>query len=128
VDHVVPHEITLERDPASIARARRHFIDTAPASLPPSVLDAGTLAVSELVTNAVVHGGGTIVLRVTALPRVVRIAVTDDGDARPQPATQTEGERGRGLEILDRVTAGWGCDPCVQTAGKTVWCELPVNA
>ncbi len=56
---------------------------------------------SELVTNAVIHGEGTICLVVRLLDREVRVEVTDDS---PQPARVTragpDDVSGRGMFLV----------------------------
>ncbi|MFE1856253.1 ATP-binding protein [Streptomyces sp. NPDC059489] len=59
------------------------------------------LAVSELVTNAVVHGEGEVMLRITVAVDVARVSVTDHNLA---PAVLKEagptGESGRGIRLV----------------------------
>ena len=137
MDRIAPHEIPLPADPASVGEARRYFTAVADAAdLPAEVRDAGILAVSELVTNAVVHGRDPITLRVTTLPRCVRVAVTDGSNrpprlqprsrGRPASTDRWSGNHGRGLTIVERVAEQWGYAPAVQAPGKTVWCNLSV--
>jgi anti-sigma regulatory factor (Ser/Thr protein kinase) len=128
VDRVVAQEVTLRATPASVALARHHFATVAGGSnMPVSVRDAGELAVSELVTNAIVHGADPITLRVTAFDRMVRVAVSDGDPQPPRPGrrdAQLRAEHGRGLAIVASVCDRWGCDPAVLGPGKTVWCDL----
>ncbi|MEW9518287.1 ATP-binding protein [Streptomyces tubercidicus] len=90
--------------------------------------DSAQLLVSELVTNAVMHGCGPVQLSVTrewssGEPCSLRIAVTD---ASPEPArrrqTASSDERGRGLAIVDMLADRWGQD--VLGAGKRIWFEV----
>ena len=137
MDRIAPHEIPLAAEPASVAAARRYFTTiAADAHLPAEVRDAGVLAVSELVTNAVLHGGEPITLRVTTLPRTVRVAVSDGSNrpprlrhapARPPTTGRRSDQHGRGLAIVEGVAEQWGCAPAVQSPGKTVWCNLTVD-
>jgi anti-sigma regulatory factor (Ser/Thr protein kinase) len=77
------------------------------------------LAVSELITNAVVHGEGEIVLRIAVYVDVVRISVTDHN---PAPAVLKEagpdGESGRGIRLVDAISDAW------ESCGKETWCEF----
>lgn len=93
-----------------------------------SELDARThddlrLVLSELVTNAVVHGpGGAIRVRVEVDDDgVVRGEITDDGSGivRVRAATADEGG-GFGLTIVDALAARWG----VRDDSTRVWFEL----
>lgn len=77
------------------------------------------LAVSELVTNAVVHGEGEVVLRITVAVDVVRVSVTDHNLA---PAVLKEavpdGESGRGIRLVNAISSAW------ESSGKETWCEF----
>jgi serine/threonine-protein kinase RsbW len=115
----------LARLPEEVAAARR-FIDQALGEHAPR--DDARLLVSELVTNAIRHGGdGKIVLSVTRHRDRVRVEVTDDGaDGVPRwQSPGKEAKNGRGLLIVDKVSWRWGFvrDP----HGTTVWFELPVT-
>jgi anti-sigma regulatory factor (Ser/Thr protein kinase) len=83
------------------------------------------LVVSELFTNAVLHGPGGQVLVAHFLWRGgVRIAVCDGGGtSTPQlrePARSEEG--GRGLQVVDMIAAAWG--QFRVGSAQVVWCEL----
>lgn len=77
------------------------------------------LIVSELVTNSVRAGAGTIAVRLSADDERVDIEVTDDASGWPRPRTaKPEDQRGRGLSIVERLADSWTTtagDP-----GKTV--------
>jgi anti-sigma regulatory factor (Ser/Thr protein kinase) len=92
------------------------------------------LCVSELVGNVIRHvGEGTPVrVRVARDGGCVRVEVTDP-DPRALPvllSVADDDETGRGLVLLDAVALRWGVCPEVvgEAAGKTVWCELSVEA
>ncbi|MEV4569692.1 ATP-binding protein [Nonomuraea sp. NPDC049419] len=105
------------------------------------------LVVSELVTNALVHGDGSPVLRVRGSADRVRIEVGDAGAGVPR--TREPGPAsGWGLHIVRLLSAGWGISPAGPdhlggppgcggpcggpaggvsgglSGGKVVWCEL----
>jgi len=88
--------------------------------------DVGALAallVSELVTNAVEHGGSGGVVEVEALPAGLRVRVTDHSPVRPQVQHPRADEpAGRGLSIVDQLSRRWGVE--VASAEKTVWFEV----
>lgn len=77
------------------------------------------LAVSELITNSVVHGEGEVVLRISVAVDVVRVSVTDHN---PAPAVLKEagpdGESGRGIRLVDAISDAW------ESSGKETWCEF----
>jgi hypothetical protein len=82
-----------------------------------------TLVTSELVTNAVLHGGGLIGVRVAPAGEGVRISVEDRTRVPPVLAlANTEAMTGRGLLLVSSTAARWGAD--VTDDGKVVWAEI----
>ncbi|HVT64243.1 MAG TPA: ATP-binding protein [Mycobacteriales bacterium] len=66
------------------------------------------LVVSELVTNAALHGRAPVLLEVAVDELWVVIAVSDAGDS--DPARQSPSwlsENGRGLRIVDHLAVDW---------------------
>lgn len=86
------------------------------------------LVVSELVTNAVVHGAEPIVVTVVRAPSRVRVEVTDAAtDSSPHSSrVAQDAETGRGLSVVTRLAAAWGWR-ATPGRGKTVWAELPLE-
>ena len=68
------------------------------------------LVVSELVSNAVEHGCGTIRLDVEHNGHDLHGFVTDGAPASTMspPIADTDGPRGRGLTIVDALVTRWG--------------------
>lgn len=87
----------------------------------------GRLMVSELVTNAYLHGEGPIIVRVFQDGRDgrVTIEVWDAGEEQPliQPEDETE-ISGRGLWLLSELVHAWGVRP-TKEGGKVTWATLP---
>lgn len=83
------------------------------------------LLTGELVTNVVIHVGGSdgeLCLRSSA--GAVRVEVTDhDGRLPDQRVPSADADGGRGLLIVDRLAHAWGIDP-VPGNGKTIWFEV----
>ena len=79
------------------------------------------LVVSELVTNALVHGEGPPVLRMSGTPLRVRVEVSDGGGALPEVREPGQGS-GWGMNVVKLLSAAWGISQ--QEPGKAVWCEL----
>lgn len=77
------------------------------------------LLVSELVSNAVVHGGGTAVMYLALTERRLRVEVCDSGPEAESPAHAASS--GFGLAILDRLAARWGVST---DDGTCVWFEI----
>ncbi|HJQ43566.1 MAG TPA: response regulator [Jatrophihabitantaceae bacterium] len=86
------------------------------------------LVVTELVNNAVTHAMSECILRISISPVSVRIEVTDQGSGTPDPLPpSTTRNHGRGLHLVDALTAAWGFEPMTEGGGKTVWAELLRN-
>ncbi|MFH8642052.1 ATP-binding protein [Streptomyces goshikiensis] len=88
------------------------------------------LIVSELLTNAILHGqhGSEVSLRVGLRDGLLMIIVTDGARAprSARPADRNDTEHGRGLLIVNGIAeerhGRWGA-----TSDQTgTWCELPV--
>lgn len=81
------------------------------------------LLTSEVVANAVLHGGGALTLAVGRAPGHVVVAVSDGS---PQPPTvravELEATGGRGVALVDVLAQEWGWEPC--PPGKRVWFRL----
>ncbi|NUS54287.1 MAG: ATP-binding protein [Streptomycetaceae bacterium] len=86
------------------------------------------LVAVELVTNACLHGGGPVELRMIVTDGAVRIEVDDRNDRTPEPRSPFEGPRagGHGLHIVRRLAREWGVQvhSGFRSRGKTVWAEL----
>lgn len=80
-----------------------------------------TLIVTELVTNAVRHGDGSIHLRLGTNGQWVYGEVYDGGDRLPHVrSTDPDATGGRGLLIVDRLADEWGVAQ-MPGGGKLVW-------
>ncbi len=76
--------------------------------------------VSELVTNAVVHGVGVISLRIDVEADAVRVEVADEGNVSVAPSPEPGAHGGWGLRIVEQLADDWGV-----LAGSTrVWFRL----
>ena len=76
--------------------------------------------VSELVTNAVVHGVGAISLRIDAEAETVRIEVADEGGVALAPSPAPGAHGGWGLRIVEQLADDWG----VLGGSTRVWFQL----
>ncbi|HEX3811853.1 MAG TPA: ATP-binding protein [Mycobacteriales bacterium] len=83
--------------------------------------DTATLLVSELMTNAIVHGAGEVTLSVACTDRDLSVGVSDESPSSPSvdldPPTDRTG--GRGLFLVERLSSSWSY--IVYPGGKTVW-------
>ncbi|MET7294660.1 ATP-binding protein [Streptomyces griseoloalbus] len=128
--------VTLPSDPASVAAARAHVVDTLVGWGMPGdaeLSDTVRLIVSELATNAVQHTFGqspTFTVDVALVrDERVHIGVTDSHPRLPKrlPAAVQQ-DNGRGLVIIRWLTAECGGRLRVRPTregGKTVSVELP---
>ena len=117
-------QLSVPSLPASIASVRRFAVQACHAgAFAPSLCDTLALLVSEVATNALVHGTGDVQVRVTTRERVLRVEVADDSPQMPQPRSAgLLEEGGRGLSLVDQLAQGWGVYR--EGAGKVVWFEL----
>jgi serine phosphatase RsbU (regulator of sigma subunit)/anti-sigma regulatory factor (Ser/Thr protein kinase)/uncharacterized protein YigA (DUF484 family) len=116
-------ELRLGSEPDAIPRARR-FAVGALADQPQALVDDAALVVTELLTNAVLHGRPPVTLRVRHLDDRVRVEVEDVGRQMPVAVRHsTEAMTGRGLPLVAALSANWGVEPA-DTGGKSVWAEL----
>ena len=79
----------------------------------PALVDSVTLAVSELVTNAVRHGRPPLFLLLRREKDHVRLAVHDASATEPAAHGATadqDAENGRGLDIVSALAADMGCE------------------
>jgi anti-sigma regulatory factor (Ser/Thr protein kinase) len=114
-----PVTVPLPRDRSAPGRARASIRDHAP-ELSGERLDTAALLVSELVTNAVLHGAGRIVLTIEAAGAVMRFGVSDEGDGAPHVRDDPGPDGGWGLRLVEQLAARWG----VRRSGTDVWFEI----
>ncbi|MFJ2767464.1 ATP-binding protein [Streptomyces sp. NPDC087300] len=119
----------LPPHPASVPLARTRVRDHLSAwghASGRATLDDTVLLVSELATNAILHG--PVVERDFEVAVTVLadgscfIEVSDEGPAEPEPRVTDawEDEGGRGLRLLDTLADAWGVWRR-GSHGKTVW-------
>jgi PAS domain S-box-containing protein len=128
VDGDVVVDLPLPALPSSAGEARRAVRQAVEHSLADlesldELVDDLVVAVSELVTNAVLHAGSEIRLRVRAWPTWVRVEVFDGSPHLPR-SVSAEGVAvtGRGLRLVAELVDRWGAE--AEGAGKVVWCEV----
>ena len=110
-----------------------------------ALTDTAELIVSELVTNAVHASAGLTGSRrfgrwVPGVPAVrfwlfsdrrrILIQVWDGNDKLPAPQhAEPDAETGRGLLLVESLSAGWGSYPQERSSGKVVWATVtPASA
>ncbi|MFJ3648142.1 ATP-binding protein [Streptomyces murinus] len=122
----------LPAHPLSVGAARRVVRELLTVwDVPEGVRDDVVLVVSELITNALVHAGGTrIGCRLHRTAERIRVEVADEitGDAgsvlpvtcRPGP----EDPHGRGLLLVEALSLGWGVTLPSDRAARVVRADL----
>ena len=120
-------EELLPASPASAGRARRFVVEALHQLRCEAAADIAELLVSELVTNALLHGHSGVRLRVQGHAARVRVEVLDDSPAPVRlRAFSDHSTTGRGLALVDALAASWGSDT-LGGNGKCVWFELEVG-
>lgn len=120
LDQTLPNDLRAPREARlAVAAFLTH------AGLPQLVDDAQLLA-SELVTNAIRHARGPIVVRANLRDGFVRLEVGDAAaDRAPAPRrAAVDDEGGRGMELVEKLSARWGWQ--VNSHSKVVWLDLRV--
>ena len=86
-----------------------------------------TLLVSEMVTNAVLHAGTEVVLRIGHEGTSVRVEVTDGSAAMPGDVrlANDESATGRGMWLVEELADAWGQRS--HANGKVVWFEVALE-
>jgi PAS domain S-box-containing protein len=114
---------TLAVDPRSVRAARELVRQAMEDSAGDELRELASLAVSELVTNAIVHTGTEVTVRVTARKGAARVEVEDRGHQLPLRREHADAAgTGRGLALVEDVVDRWGVT--VLPDGKVVWFEV----
>jgi anti-sigma regulatory factor (Ser/Thr protein kinase) len=108
----------------AVREARRYVRAGLLSSFPDDRLDDLVLVVSEVVTNAVIHGAPPGTLGIFLSDALVRIEVSDSTSAAPvQGVAHHESHRGRGVALMDSLSDRWGV-VVGPGEGKIVWFEV----
>ena len=113
---------------AKAAYAAREALHVLDERVPPPAIDDIRLAISEVVTNAVVHADTSAVeIRVTASEDCVTVEVDDRGKGfkpglSPEPVELQE--YGWGLYLVESVSDRWGV---TVGDGTHVWFEIALD-
>jgi anti-sigma regulatory factor (Ser/Thr protein kinase) len=114
-----PITVTLPRDPGAPGQARALLREHA-NGLDRDRLDTAVLLISELVTNAVLHGSGEIRLVIDVGDGGARFEVCDEGAGTPVVRPEPGPDGGWGLRLVGQLAARWG----VRKGRTQVWFEL----
>ena len=114
---------------AESARQARRFIAEfcKAATLGEDICETAALLVSELVSNAILHGRTAATVEVHRPLDTLRVSVRDDNPHLPavgvRPALDLES--GRGLTIVSMLASRWGVER--DGDGKSIWFELATS-
>jgi anti-sigma regulatory factor (Ser/Thr protein kinase) len=120
----------LEPEPASVPHARQVACALAAHYLDAKQFKAFELVVTEVVSNAVRHGGTGDQIRLAMTPKdgYMCVQVTDSGAGLvPRPgALEADDDGGFGLFIVEQLTRRWGVTR--EDKRTRVWFELDFAA
>ncbi len=115
------YTLTLPPEPLSARTARRYLQALLADSGHPEWQDDAQLAVSEVVTNAVLHAHTPIVLHVSLSPTQLRVEVRDANPSVPTARVHSDdATTGRGMGLVAASVSDFGVDVRLGS-GKTVW-------
>jgi GAF domain-containing protein/anti-sigma regulatory factor (Ser/Thr protein kinase) len=116
-------ELVLGAEPDAVPTARR-FATEVLGDVSTATTEDAALVVTELVTNAVLHGGLPVTLRLARSDNRLRIEVEDTGRNVPvRMRSSAEAMTGRGLGLVAALSSSWGVDAGT-VGGKVVWAEI----
>ena len=105
--------------------ARRALEQHVAGGITRDVLASIELLTTELVSNAVRHGGATedetVALHLAITPALVRVEVWDEGSGFDPGTPAPYGEGGYGLFLVSEVATRWGVE---RDSGNCAWFEL----
>ena len=119
--------IELPAVPASAVLARGALSGVLQREADEDTRDTAALLLTELVTNAARHVGGSLRLEVLVEQETLRVEVLDGSPYLPAAPALPEwaSESGRGLFLIEALADRWGADALPE--GKRVWFELTVQ-
>ncbi|MEU2793218.1 ATP-binding protein [Streptomyces sp. NPDC007100] len=122
---------TLDYTPTarSVSLARRRAARLVAEWGQAEVAGDAALIVSELATNALLHGslrGRLFRVRLEMEPSLLRVEVSDPrGERLPRKRRGVVSTSGHGLVLIDGLADRWGTEH--RTVGKTVWAEVQLD-
>jgi anti-sigma regulatory factor (Ser/Thr protein kinase) len=120
----------LAPEPHSVPRARERVIALAEPFVAATRIADLRLVISEVITNAVRHGGeGDMLVAVTPKQGYLCVQVTDTGDGfapRPRAFEPDDDDGGFGLFLVERLTRRWGLTR--ENSNTRVWFEFDFDA
>src|ERR687892_2266413 len=118
----------VRAEPRAVPHARERVVELAGPFVDGERIADLRLVISEVVTNAVRHGGeGDMVVAVTPKEGYLCVQVTDTGDGfAPRPrAFGPDEDGGFGLFLIERLTRRWGLTR--EDSNTRVWFEFDLS-
>jgi anti-sigma regulatory factor (Ser/Thr protein kinase) len=112
-------------EPHAVPYARERVVELAEPFVEGARIGDLRLVISEVITNAVRHGGDDdMLVAVTPKPGFLCVQVTDTGDGfAPRPrAFKPDDDGGFGLFLVERLTRRWGLTR--EDSNTRVWFEF----
>jgi serine/threonine-protein kinase RsbW len=119
-----PLSIALPRDSDAPAIARRWAVAATANMIDGDRQGDLELLVSELVSNAVLHGSGAVRLVLRRDGDCVRAEVSDESPDLPMRLPATGAHGGFGVRLLVQLAESWGVHRHFDGEGKTVWFRI----
>jgi anti-sigma regulatory factor (Ser/Thr protein kinase) len=119
--------LSLDPDPEAVKQARSWVRSILGRLDRDDITESAELAVSELVTNAILHGTPPISVRVRGTRDHPRVEVRDSSNRPPEVNVEMADEEhllatfGRGLGLVALHSSAWGAE--LAADGKVVWFE-----
>jgi anti-anti-sigma regulatory factor len=119
-DRPMPRRVVerLLATPSGVREARAVTVEACRRLGGPGMADLAELIMSELMSNAVRHVGGSVELSLCLGRRHLHLSVHDSTTELPRLG----GAGGRGLMVVEALTAAWGTT--LVPDGKVVWATL----
>ncbi|MFI6515036.1 ATP-binding protein [Spirillospora sp. NPDC050679] len=120
--------ITLTADRRAGQAARRTVRERAAKVIGDAeVLDDIELMAAEGIANAVLHGSGLIRITVSSDGRQVLVEVRDEGPVGLDADVRRRVDHGRGLAVIDALSAEWGLEQSTKATHLWFLVEIPTG-
>ena len=105
------HECDVGHESGAVPTGRHFTTAALGEAFPAEVVEAAEIVVTELLTNALLHGAPPVrlVVRTDEAGTRARVEVHDGSRALPvRPRPSSDAMTGRGLALVDALSEGWG--------------------